>query len=521
MTTMRKHTVDLLFLGILLCPMQVFGQDYFSEYWTRAAVATPYQAYAIWYEYHSLFPQFSATYYIMGNISYDLIETEHPIRDYDQYSLFLYQSKLCYGDCLHYAEGKTLKAKYYPELSQDGKNVPYETLSAYLKERIEIIKHKQLTSKELYRSYTELVERYSLCRQLFTDFNEKYKRAKTAHLLMSEEDVASLQNLIRQADTVGQDIIVFQEALKQHPIPGYNPTFSSVQIALYRLDGLTNSDFLANDIALWDYGAWARDFLLTHETVYNRYYIDIADEYRKMSQTIDIPMLYNSQPDNVLLNRIDRLDYDSWFRPWLQIHQLAAAARQDFYNPQMTQATYSDKEEWLSNALQIVWNQKERQHIANQDFELYKPRIATQSVDKYSRVLTPLNLNAVDSLNNAASMDTAIINRSAHSSCLQFIEQLDLQPFTSALDPISDKVWEVKNLQFTPMNTVVQIIPTGDYVLVITVSGVVYLCDKDGAPIRSRAYPISSDILTAYLFYGDKLALITASDIFFVSTEIN
>ena len=76
---MKRYLLILIFVS--LCA-GIHAQDYFSETAAKAKRATPHEAAYIWSEYQQFLPTFHATYFHLGNIYYDLIPTEHPIRDY-------------------------------------------------------------------------------------------------------------------------------------------------------------------------------------------------------------------------------------------------------------------------------------------------------------------------------------------------------------------------------------------------------------------------------------------------------
>jgi hypothetical protein len=95
-----------------------------------------------------------------------------------------------------------------------------------------------------------------------------------------------LERLRRTADSVDQDILSYQQALALDTIPGYAPVFRKEAIELYRLDGLTHTDFLQNDIALWDYSAWVKKFLDEQVTVYESLYRDLNRERQQLEKQI-------------------------------------------------------------------------------------------------------------------------------------------------------------------------------------------------------------------------------------------
>ena len=79
---------------------------------------------------------------------------------------------------------------------------------------------------------------------------------------------------------------------------------------MYRLDGLTHTDFLQNDIPLWNYSQWVSRFLEEQSTVYERLYSDLDKEMQQLSSQIarfQVGRTISGQIDESLTGRCKRL----------------------------------------------------------------------------------------------------------------------------------------------------------------------------------------------------------------------
>lgn len=111
-------------------------------------------------------------------------------------------------------------------------------------------------------------------------------------------------------------------------MPHYAPQFRFVPITAYRLDGLTSSDFLANDIPLWDYKNWTDAFIYVQQHTYLALMSELVQEFRTLDHGAErfrqgLPVQLD--PDKRLPNRIERYDYKSPVATFIRLQQLVAA----------------------------------------------------------------------------------------------------------------------------------------------------------------------------------------------------
>ena len=276
------------FIGLFcIACLSGMAQEKYSVVLEQSKQLSPYEAIYLLSEYQSWKPELPAVYYEIGNHCYDLLPTRDALHNYEELKTLLHQSRLFYGNCLHFAKDQKLPGWQYTEIAGDAKRIEYTQLEQYIRPRLEEIKRQQIACDSIHNSFVRMAERYNNCQALFADFLTRYTREKTAHLQLQPEERAMLVRLQQTADSVVKDIETYQQALTLQPIEGYNPTFRKEEIALYRLDGLTHTDFLQNDIALWDYSRWVTGFLNEQENVYERLYADIAKEKQQLDKQVD------------------------------------------------------------------------------------------------------------------------------------------------------------------------------------------------------------------------------------------
>lgn len=301
----------ILIYGVLLsCLLPLSAQDN-----TQRGTNTHQAAYNLM-DYQSKHPTDPLSYFRLGNIYYDLYHSEHPIRHYTELLTDLYNVRLFYGNFLYYLQDQSIRHEEYQVYPHSGKNITHDELTEEVRRRMRETEMVKEQATELYQSYYTLCNRYERCRLLYTHFAEMYPREKNAHLLLNDSSMSVLTQLMQLSDSVHADIVRYEQTLHNYPIAHYHPLFRWQEIRLYRVDGLTRTDFLQDDIALWNYGEWVHRFLDEQQGLYYNYYRAIAAE------------LSLQQSDETLLNTIRRLDYGSYMDTWIRIRQGGRRMRQ-------------------------------------------------------------------------------------------------------------------------------------------------------------------------------------------------
>ncbi len=279
-----KRSILIVICALILFPGK--AQEKYSVVLEQARNLSPYEAIYLLMDYQYWHPEYSNIYYQLGNLCYDLLPTRDPLHHYSELSTLLYQSRLFYGNCLHFAKDQKLPGWQYAELAQGQKRIEYPVLEQYIRPRLEEVKRQQVACDSIHRSFVRMTERYNRCQALFTDFLRRYSREKTAHLNLTSAERKLLLNLRSAADSLDTDIAIYQTALSLQAIEGYHPVFRKEPVVLYRLDGLTHTDFLQNDIATWDYSTWVTNFLDEQSKVYEKLYADLTKEQQQLTDQL-------------------------------------------------------------------------------------------------------------------------------------------------------------------------------------------------------------------------------------------
>lgn len=378
---MRKY----IFIIAICLVSNIQAQDYYKELFDALPTLSPHEAVYQLSDYQASYPHFAGVYYQLGKYSEQIAATEHPIRDYSEVMLCLYNVKLYYGNCLHYAQNQSQKSIYYAEVPLAGKKLTYEDLERYLQPRISMAEEQSKNVRQLYEAYNTLISRYDNCRTLFTAFSQKFNREKNAHLYFTQDDEQQLRNLKAEAETLNTDIQTFQSALSAYPIAGYNPEFHFTPIVLYRLDGLSTTNFLQDEVTLWDYAGWVEHFLSEQDDMYQPYYTRLEQSHLHTQSAISGSNA-TYEPDRVLLNLTDRFNYHSFMLYFLHLEQEVATAAVEARDTLLYTSTPYSTDQW-ERAFDILYTLRKHQMNIRQDTTEMRKQYSEDEARKYASFL--------------------------------------------------------------------------------------------------------------------------------------
>jgi len=305
---MKRNLILLILCSAFLVHAE--AQEKYSVVLEQTRQLSPYEAIYQLMDYQQWQPEMPGVYFELGGLCYRLLPTRDPLHHYSELSQLLYRTKLFYGNCLHFAKDKKLPGWQYDAIANDRKKIEYSDLEGYIRPRLQEVKRQQIACDSIHNSFTRMTELYDRCRAQFTTFLTHYTREKTAHLRLQAGEWLMLYNLQRSADSMDLYIAQYQQALALQKIPGYQPVFRKEEILLYRLDGLTYTDFMQNDIAIWDYSGWVRSFL-REQALYKTLYTDVARELIQLKNQVrqyQAGQAFSGQTDAALIGRCDRLE---------------------------------------------------------------------------------------------------------------------------------------------------------------------------------------------------------------------
>ena len=329
MNNMKRHILIILGIGVWMCAQaQNASSERYSDLIARTENMPAYEAMFHMLAFQRFHPEHAPVYYRLGESAYSLLPTKDALHNYDERAELLYKARLFYGNCLHFLGGKMPRGETFPSIKPAGKRLEYADVEAYLRGRLDTINRWRAETDTLHDRFYRMVDAYESCRQLFLQFMEKYPSEKLAHLCFTEDDRNSFRQLEILTKQLEEDKRLFVQALSASPVPYYTPQFRKVDILVYRLDGVTATDFLANDVPMWDYAGWVQAFQDVQQRTYRSFMRDLVQEFTMIDagmQRFRDGQIVQMDINPRLPNRIERYDYRSPMATFLRLQQTAAA----------------------------------------------------------------------------------------------------------------------------------------------------------------------------------------------------
>jgi hypothetical protein len=273
-------------LSGLIITAGVFAQDLkYDDVYSQIKPLPPINAYALLLKYQQQDPHFANTYMQLGNTCETVFKNIDPLREFEYLNYWVSNAVLYYGLFPVYLQKGEVRSnrEFYANLpiAAAGKKIENEDALAYLNQRLDYCKNYRDTTQLIFETLQKSKDHYNNSVRIFNEINQRFDNINEALL---QTDPAYLTQLNSLKSEYGQCIETFanyKELINRFPIGKYNQTYKVKPIETFRLEGLTNSDFLKDTFELWDYNQWVTAYLDT----YNKEIVPLRQEVVKINKT--------------------------------------------------------------------------------------------------------------------------------------------------------------------------------------------------------------------------------------------
>lgn len=220
------------------------------------------KAYTLLLAYQKQNPDFANTYFQLGIISKEWAKKFNPYKEFTYTKQFIYNTKLYFNLAKKYLEDEKKKNRSYYKnapIIPKSKKLQISDINAYIDSQVEDITDYEKNVVKIINFYNKSSDYYNECVSIFMNINTTYTKIKNIYLSEDPELLSKMQKLVTDFDSTLVYFKFYKDALKKFPIQNYNQTYKLKDIITYRLDGLTYSDFLQNNILLWNYNKWVQE----------------------------------------------------------------------------------------------------------------------------------------------------------------------------------------------------------------------------------------------------------------------
>ena len=203
-------------------------------------------------------PQFASTYFQLALIAKVWAKQYDPLTDFKMAQFFIYNTKLYFGLAKLKMIAESGKNREYYEnagIVPAKKKISPEEIAAFIDSNMVEIKEYERQITAISNYFSKTVEYYNNCVFLFKEVNRDYDKVKDIYLGSEKELIDKLTKIKIKFDSTIICFNNYSQAIKEYPILNYHQKYELKSIETFRLDGLTNANFLQNDIVLWNYSS--------------------------------------------------------------------------------------------------------------------------------------------------------------------------------------------------------------------------------------------------------------------------
>lgn len=228
-------------------------------------------------------PKFSNVYFQLAQMNLKYFSNEDPIINRLSSKQYIHNAKINAGLAKSFYDEK--EATKNPEWYNLPKVKEKDSLVTMINQKIDGLYDSVLVYTDRYETlldnYDKAVQKYLAAREGFVAINNSSNNLRGLFLKAD-------QSLEEAIDQVGQDfdssmyyLGIYRETYQQMPHQRKRQVLvQRQQIEHFRMNGITPSNFLADEIVVWNYGKWSRDFQELLKEEVGGLKQEITDAYR-------------------------------------------------------------------------------------------------------------------------------------------------------------------------------------------------------------------------------------------------
>jgi hypothetical protein len=262
-------------------------------------------------------------YYQLGLISQKMMRQYDPFLQSENVAQCVSNAKTYLSLAKHYLDAKEVKKNgtYYQD-------VPEPRTLENIKKDIDTRTANVLEYKKYFDQNQEYlikgIYKYNDCIETFGKINAQNSRLNDLYFLVDSELNKNLKDLQTNFDSTIYYLEKLKLSLEEYPMGDYKISYSLLPVPVYRLHGLTSSNFIAKNVTLWDFKSWVDSFNAVLNTDVAFLYQQAEDVHKKNLGYIeklsrldktDIAPDYTINP--LIINKIYKYDYNSVVAPLL------------------------------------------------------------------------------------------------------------------------------------------------------------------------------------------------------------
>jgi len=229
-------------------------------------------------------PHFANIYAQLGTVAHRLMIKTDPLKDFDQAVKCADNGILYLSLFTHFMTDNESRANksFYENLpiAKADKHYSNPDLVNYITGLTQLITTYRDSLKMTYRTLEQSKEYYGRSIALFKSLNVRFNSLNEVLLRTDSNLIVEINKLEQLFDSTIYYFKTYTELTKTFPLEDYHQKYVLKPIKTFRLDGLSNSNFLLDEFEIWDFGTWVDEVL----TTYKADILPLRDETAKINQ---------------------------------------------------------------------------------------------------------------------------------------------------------------------------------------------------------------------------------------------
>ncbi len=264
------YRILLTALIVTLLHLGSYGQKFtYDEIIESLGSLTSEQAYSRLFEFRSQNPQMGSAYIQLGHVLEQLIGQIDPFREQALMHYYIDNAIIFYDLFPHYLPANEVRRnrKYFTNIPIEAAGLPFSNEGAieYARRRVDHCKALKQALTSTFNALEKSKDHYNNCVRIFNTINNSYDNYNEALLKTDDKFLALINELDTEFKATIKSFDEYKKLQKEFPVGKYNQQYTLQPIKTFRLEGITNSDFLQDQFNLWDYGKWVADYRSSYE----------------------------------------------------------------------------------------------------------------------------------------------------------------------------------------------------------------------------------------------------------------
>ena len=221
------------------------------------------EAYSLLLVFQKQEPLNANTYLQLGLLAQYWSKEYDALTNLKDVEFFIYNTNLYFGLAYSKVDQKELRKnnKFYQNIERfkEVEDIDFEAVKLFIQEQIDANNEYKKNVKIVTTYFNLSILHYNSCINIFKEINADNNKIKDIYLTADKDFLEKLNKLENSFDSTIYYLQNYQTAIKNYPIKNYNQKYKLLPIETYRLHGLTSSDFLQDEIPIWDYRTWVKN----------------------------------------------------------------------------------------------------------------------------------------------------------------------------------------------------------------------------------------------------------------------